>query len=195
MGLPAGRVVTGLEARVIADQWGTPVGPLTQAEWEARGLPPTQAGEIVVAGADVLTTPEFGATSPTKIEVGDKIWHRTGDAGYFDRQGRLWLLGRCAARLTPKADDPRPVLYPLMVEAAVHAFPEVKQAALVDHQGRRILLLELYALQAEAWRAAVVRALRWANLDEVRVLPRLPMDKRHNAKIDYPALRRLLARG
>jgi hypothetical protein len=35
-------------------------------------------------------------------------------------------------------------------------------------------------------------SLRWATLDEIRVLKRLPVDKRHNAQIDYPALNRLL---
>jgi olefin beta-lactone synthetase len=35
-------------------------------------------------------------------------------------------------------------------------------------------------------------ALAWANLDEVRVCRRIPVDKRHNAKIDYPSLYRML---
>jgi acyl-CoA synthetase (AMP-forming)/AMP-acid ligase II len=193
MGLPAGKPVENIEVRIIADRWGNALGPFTQAEWDAQPLEPTQAGEIVVTGPHVLTAAELGATTPNKIEVAGTIWHRTGDAGYFDQQGRLWLLGRCAARLAPKPDDARPVVYPLMVEAAVHAFPEVKQAAAVDHAGRRLLLLELYAPQDEAWRRNVVQSLRWANLDAVQVLPRLPVDKRHNAKIDYPALRKLLA--
>ena len=34
----------------------------------------------------------------TKITVGEHVWHRTGDAGYLDAQGRLWLLGRCSAK-------------------------------------------------------------------------------------------------
>lgn len=194
MGLPAGRPVDNIEVRIIGDRWGSPLGPLTQADWDALRLGPTQAGEIVVAGPHVLTAPELGAPMPNKITVEGTVWHRTGDAGYFDQQGRLWLLGRCAARLAPKPGDTRPVFYPLMVEAAAHAFPEVKQAAVVDHQGRRVLLLELYTPQDEAWRAGVAHALRWANLDAIRVLPRLPVDKRHDAKIDYPALRRLLTR-
>ena len=30
------------------------------------------------------------------------------------------------------------------------------------------------------------------HLDDIRVVNRLPMDKRHNAKIDYPALHAML---
>jgi olefin beta-lactone synthetase len=32
----------------------------------------------------------------------------------------------------------------------------------------------------------------WAQIDEVRCVSALPVDARHNAKIDYPALRRML---
>ena len=34
--------------------------------------------------------------------------------------------------------------------------------------------------------------LQWTNLDEIRVCKRIPVDKRHNAKIDYPALYEML---
>jgi hypothetical protein len=37
---------------------------------------------------------------------------------------------------------------------------------------------------------AVRRALAWANISEVRVWERVPVDERHNAKIDYPELMR-----
>jgi hypothetical protein len=34
--------------------------------------------------------------------------------------------------------------------------------------------------------------LLWSSVDKIRILGRLPVDKRHNAKIDYPTLQRLL---
>jgi hypothetical protein len=30
--------------------------------------------------------------------------------------------------------------------------------------------------------------LAWAQIERVLVLPRIPVDRRHNAKVDYPAL-------
>jgi hypothetical protein len=43
--------------------------------------------------------------------------------------------------------------------------------------------------------SAVAEAVRWAQVDEVRFVAALPVDKRHNAKIDYPALQRMLESG
>jgi hypothetical protein len=36
--------------------------------------------------------------------------------------------------------------------------------------------------------------LAWAHLAGVQIVDRVPVDTRHNAKVDYPALRELLAR-
>jgi olefin beta-lactone synthetase len=39
---------------------------------------------------------------------------------------------------------------------------------------------------------ALQRSLVWANIQEYRVLAAIPVDKRHNAKVDYPALSKTL---
>ena len=36
--------------------------------------------------------------------------------------------------------------------------------------------------------AAVSKALSWADLDDVRLLAEIPLDRRHNAKVDYQRL-------
>ena len=46
----------------------------------------------------------------------------------------------------------------------------------------------------ESVRRALERELGWALLDDIHLAKRLPVDKRHNAKIDYPALLRMLHR-
>jgi acyl-CoA synthetase (AMP-forming)/AMP-acid ligase II len=193
-GLLVGALVASVDVRVIPDRWGKPHGPYSAQEWAHLALPSTP-GEIVVTGPHVLTTTGPGEDSTlTKIDVGGQIWHRTGDAGYWDAQERLWLLGRCAARIdSVRPDGSSESLYPFAVEAAAHTFPAVKHAALVAQQGRRVLALELYAPQDAGWLGTLKETLAWAQIDEVRILPRMPVDKRHNAKIDYPALKRLLS--
>ncbi len=110
---------------------------------------PSATGEIVVRGPHVLTRVGPGEdASLTKIVIGEQIWHRTGDAGRWDAQGRLWLLGRCAARIDTQCQDGTVgTIYPFAVETAAHTFAAVKHAALIAHQERRILALELYTPQ------------------------------------------------
>jgi acyl-CoA synthetase (AMP-forming)/AMP-acid ligase II len=190
-GLLAGMPVPEIALRILPDRWGTPLGPYTPDEFERASLPVGQPGEIVVSGAHIGAGYVGGiGDAETKIRVGETIWHRTGDAGYLDAHGRLWLLGRCFARI----EDARGMVYPFAVEAAVSAQPAVRRSAMVAWRGQRLLLIEpaypLYDGELDTLR----QSLAWAHLDAVRVVPRIPVDRRHNAKVDYPALKKLLER-
>jgi acyl-CoA synthetase (AMP-forming)/AMP-acid ligase II len=188
-GLLAGLPVPSIRLRILRDHWGQPVGPWTAAAFAAACQPAEAPGEIVVSGEHVLPGYLYGhGDEETKFRVDGAVWHRTGDAGYLDDEGRLWLLGRCAARV----HDDRGELYPFAVETAVYQHPEVRRAALVAHRGRRVLAVECYAGVRPVEAGVLQQELGWARLDEVRLCERVPVDKRHNAKIDYPALLALL---
>lgn len=188
-GLLAGPPVESIHLKVIRDRWGAPLGSLTAAEFEAMSCEPEQTGEIVVSGPHVLTSYLHGhGNEETKFNVGNTTWHRTGDAGYLDLQGRLWLLGRCAARL----ENGRGALYPFAVECAASYQPELRRAALVAHRQKRILAAEFYNGPSPAVLTSLQNSLRWAAIDEIYPLKHIPVDKRHNAKVNYPALRSLL---
>jgi acyl-CoA synthetase (AMP-forming)/AMP-acid ligase II len=189
-GLLAGSPVQGLRLRIIPDRCGAPVHFSTAREFEAACLGPGGIGEIVVSGEHVLPGYLNGRGNwETKFTVGDVIWHRTGDAGYLDGYGRLWLLGRCMARIV----DGRGVLYPLSVESAACANRAVRRAACVSSEGRRILFVELERHATRHDLNGLHARLCWALLDDIKVLRRIPVDRRHNAKIDYPALRRMVS--
>lgn len=186
-GLLAGRPVPEISLRIVREQWGRPIAPLTAAEFAALSLASGEAGEIVVSGGHVLPGYLHGhGDEETKFRVDGTVWHRTGDAGWLDEAGCLWLLGRCSARVT----DARGTLWPFAVECAARQHPKIRRAALAGFDGRRILAIEP-AKPGEIFTTAAL-ALEWAQLDEIRTVPRIPMDKRHNAKVDYPALRALL---
>jgi olefin beta-lactone synthetase len=189
-GLLAGRPVSAIDVRVLPDRWGTALGPYAAPAFDRVSLPAGQTGEIVVAGPHVLPGYLDGAgDAETKICVADRVWHRTGDAGYFDDQQRLWLLGRCSARV----DDRRGTLYPFAVEAAASDVDGVRRSAFVMHQGQRTLVIE--AMPAAPVSPLSLRErLEWSYLDNVVVVDTIPVDKRHNAKVDYPALEAMLAR-
>jgi acyl-CoA synthetase (AMP-forming)/AMP-acid ligase II len=190
-GLLAGRPVDAISLRIIADRPGEPLGPFTPQAFDFLARGPSQPGEIVVSGAHVLPGYLGGiGNAEMKILVGDRVWHRTGDAGYLDARGRLWLLGRCQARIGEGPD----VLYPFAVECAALTVDGVERTALVEHDGQRLLVVEL-SRGASADTIAVLRQrLSFARLDEVIDVPMIPVDRRHNAKIDYGALRALLER-
>lgn len=191
-GLCSGIPVPEIELRIIADHWGAPLGPLTEMQFHALAVESGQAGEIVVSGDHVLRGYLGGiGDEETKIHVEGRIWHRTGDAGWIDSSGRVWLLGRCAEKLAtfPAAhglprDAPR---YPFAIECALREiFPNIRMAA-IDWEGQRTLAVgkrcgaeETEAINANAKDFGIARTI---------YLESLPLDRRHNAKIDYPALR------
>jgi acyl-CoA synthetase (AMP-forming)/AMP-acid ligase II len=188
-GLLAGRPEPCVAVRILRDRWGEPVGPFAAPEFEAACCAPGESGEIVVSGAHVLPGYLNGiGDAETKFRLDSMVWHRTGDSGYVDDAGRLWLLGRASAKIT----DGRGALYPFAVECAARQQPGIRRAALVLHAGKRILLLEpdSAAPSLDTLRAA----LAWADLDDLQVWREIPMDRRHNAKVDYPELKRRLAR-
>ncbi|WP_027891041.1 AMP-binding protein [Calidithermus chliarophilus] len=182
-GLVAGLPVPQVRLRVLPDRFGQPLPYACEAELLAGALPPGEPGEIVVSGGHVLEGYVGGvgdAETKWRDPATGTVWHRTGDAGYFDAQGRLWLLGRCSAR----AGD----LYPFAVEVAAQFFPGVERAALAGCGERRVLFVEWRGTPDEAGLAG---ALEWAGLHEVRSVARIPLDSRLATKVDYPKLREM----
>lgn len=136
--------------------------------------------EIVVAGDHVVR----GYLDPaddagTKLRRDGAIWHRTGDAGRLDADGRLWLLGRRSARAGR--------LYPFMVETAARGWPGVRQAALIPASDPPMLAISGDATRRALW------AARAAELGDLRIVAvaAIPLDRRHRSKVDYAALKRL----
>ncbi len=190
-GLLAGLPVAAIQLRILRDSWGRPVGPFDAEGFDSHCLSAGQPGEIVVNGGHVLPGYLHGqGDEETKFRVDGAVWHRTGDAGYLDDTGRVWLLGRCTARI----EDDRGILYPFAAETAVYQDARVRRAATIAHRGRRILAVTFYPSSVPVDLTALKTSLAWTQLDEIRVFPDLPVDKRHNAKIDYPSLLRMVDR-
>ena len=188
-GLLSGSPVAQIELRILADRWGQTLGPWTGAEFIRECLPAGAIGEIVVSGEHVLPGYLNGrGDTETKFSVDGRRWHRTGDAGRFDARGRLWLLGRCTARI----DDARGRLYPFAVECAAQEIKGVRRAALLAVEGKRWLVIEPVS-GSQPDHDGLSSIARSVGIDRTLTLDTIPVDARHNAKIDYPALRRRLA--
>ncbi len=188
-GLCAGEPVAEVALRIIGDHWGQPHAKLAPDEFDQLISPTGQPGEVVVTGDHVLSGYLGGlGDAETKIRVTNRVWHRTGDAGYLDEAGRLWLLGRCAAKL-PATDRQRPDLppgaldYPFAIESALRVrHPGLRMAAL-GWKGKRVLVTTIPGMEEEAAEFGIETVIR---------VEAIPMDRRHNAKVDYGALAKLL---
>jgi acyl-coenzyme A synthetase/AMP-(fatty) acid ligase len=137
--------------------------------------------EIIVTGPHV----NKGYLDPsqdrsTKLLADGEVWHRTGDGGRFDEDGRLWLLGRLDGRVGG--------LFPFAVEAAARTWPGVVGAALCGTQRGAMLAVEGDVRHFALWR---LKASHLGDLN-VAAVARIPLDRRHRSKVDYPALRAML---
>ena len=140
--------------------------------------------EILVSGQTVLEGYLGGiGDSENKIRDGEQVWHRTGDAGYFDNKGRLWLLGRVSQAIRDGAGE----LYPFCVECVLDARFGIR-GAVIEKDGARLLAIEQGAVSAEQ----VLEAIAPFKIARIVTVKKIPMDKRHGAKIDCEKLRGLI---
>ncbi|HUH05620.1 MAG TPA: AMP-binding protein [Kofleriaceae bacterium] len=180
------------------------VGPGGLAALE---VPHGEVGEVTVSGDHVNRHYYRNAAAERATKITDEhgvVWHRTGDAGYFDAHGRLWIVGRIGDMVRRGAA----VYHPAAVEATAQTLSFVRRAALI--QGRdggvvlvvqpiaadNVLAVMQHLLSTRASRTdAVVTALRNAGveIDRVEFARTLPLDPRHRAKLDYLAIRRQYA--
>lgn len=154
-----------------------------------------RGGEIVVSapwqslGYDGLwaTTDRARTVDRQGIE-----WHRTGDVGHLDEEGRLWVEGRMA-HVVASADGP---VTPVPLEAAAESATGRRCAVagvgprgceqvvvVVEHEGKA-------GLAAVGLEGTVREALAPQALAAVLTVPSFPVDIRHNSKIDRTRLGR-----
>jgi olefin beta-lactone synthetase len=195
-GLCTGQPISEIDLKIISDLWGQPLGPLTDQALATLEVEPGQIGEIIVSGSHVLPGYLDGiGDDVSKIHSTTKIWHRTGDAGWMDPAGRLWLVGRCAEKLAPTRTQlslPESALqYSFAIECSLREFfPNVRLAAL-NSNGKRLLVVETGS--GSTINDGICSRSLALGMDEVVEIKAIPMDRRHQAKIDYPALRVLLS--
>lgn len=191
-GLCVGIPVPGIRLRVIRCHDG-PI-ELDDRGWSAWELPRGEAGEIVVAGEHVLGAylDSPAETARHKIRDGEVVWHRTGDGGVMDADGRLWLLGRVEGRVR-RGDG---VLWSTPVELQALRVEGVRHASLLAAAGATGRERAVLCVESDREPSRLEQVIRGLLLDvspdEVRVVRRIPRDSRHASKTDTAALRNLL---
>ena len=181
-GVCVGRAVDGCNVKVVSIDGGI------------SELPIGVTGEIAVSapwmslGYNRLWLTQQNA----RFESDGFTWHRTGDVGHIDGDGNLWIEGR-VVHMIHTADG---AITPVPIEVACEKISGVKRAAAVGigDKGVQQLVMVLETDQAkedpapDQLAAQVREAL--AGLDVVAIweTKKLPVDIRHNSKIDRTAL-------
>ncbi len=102
--------------------------PVAGVQAEARGpdgtpVPAGEVGEIWVRGPNVMLG-YWNRPEATAAALRDG-WYRTGDAGYADEDGYLYLVDRLKDMIITGGEN----VYSIEVEAALTAHPAVREAA------------------------------------------------------------------
>jgi len=134
------------------------------------------------------------ATKENKLLAPDgEVWHRTGDTGYFDEQGRIWLTGR--SKDVVIMGDKRVQPYP--IEKQVMDIPGIERAALVNApKVKSPILVVSFREQIEISniRQQIDEQVKKLGLEgiEIKFIDKIPVDGRHNSKTDRNLLRKQL---
>lgn len=180
-GTCVGKPVGGIEVAII----GISDAPI--AAWDdALRVPDGQIGEIAVRGPIVSQgysdRPDHDAVGKIPDPRGG-VWHRMGDLGRFDAQGRIWFQGRKAHRVATADGE----LYTIPCEAIFNQHPDVRRSALVGVGGRPVVCVELLAGKPRppvaALQALAAAHPHTAGIRDFLFHPSFPVDIRHNAKI------------
>ncbi|NLM16723.1 MAG: AMP-binding protein [Candidatus Riflebacteria bacterium] len=164
-------------------------------------LPEGEIGEITVKGSVVspgyFKRPEQDTLA--KIKDGDGFWHRMGDVGKLDSQGRIWFCGRKNQRVVAKDK----VYFTIPCERIYNKHPKVFRTALVG-MGKRgeqtpVIFCELEKNAQDINPEALIKELmelgskheHTKDIKHFLLHPSFPVDIRHNAKINREKLAEL----
>ena len=187
-GVCVGKPVAGLDVRIIK------ITDDIISTWDkSLALSANQIGEICVKGPQVTQSyfNRDSATSLAKIQASDGFYHRMGDIGYIDDDGRIWFCGRKSQRVITEAET----LYTICCEGVFNKHESVFRTALVGanltNKITPVICVELESDQKRVDKKQLTKALlelarshsMTKNIKHILFHSGFPVDIRHNAKI------------
>lgn len=123
-------------------------------------------GEIQIKNINIFSG-YYKDSMATKGAFTDDGWFKTGDLGYIDEEGNLFVTGRCKDMLLTSNGEN---VYPAEIEETMNAFPYVKESILVQRDEKLYAIVvpdrekvEADGLTAEALNKKIDEAVREAS--------------------------------
>jgi long-chain acyl-CoA synthetase len=115
---------------------GKPIWGTQTQVWDDQGRPlppgPEHVGEIVTRGMHVMKGYWHHPEATADVFTGD--WLHTGDLGYFDEDGFLFIVSRKKELIIRGGYN----VYPSEIENVLHAHPAIAEAAVVGVPDERL---------------------------------------------------------
>ena len=157
-----------------------------------------QTSELLVsapwmsAGYDSLWLTQHNARPVVNTDGLSVTWHRTGDVGHIDSEGNVWIEGR----LVHVIHTSRGPIAPVPLEIAIEALPNIVRVAAVGvgpvDVEQIVIVVETINSSDGPADAGLTHAVRAAlaplTIASVWTTKKLPVDIRHNSKIDRAAV-------
>lgn len=189
-GICVGYPLKGIEIRIISI-----TDDLIKSTGEMVIQPENMVGEITISGPNVTEAYWADEEANKMAKVFEKssntTWHRMGDLGRIDREGRLWFYGRKSHRVQTKEKT----YFTIPVEAVFNRHPEVSRTALVGVKRRKgsdiVPVICIEPLKNKKRRIYLQEELRslaseqsmTGDIKYFLFHRKFPVDPRHNAKI------------
>lgn len=161
----AGRAMPGIEIKII--------------DKDGNSLPPETVGEVATRSTSNMAG-YWKNEAATHETIDAEGWLRTGDAGYLDEDGYLYIHDRVKDMIISGAEN----IYPAEVESAIFGHPSVSDVAVIgvpdDRWGEAVKAIVVLKPGTEASEADLLRYARERiaafkvpkSVDFVDVLPR-----------------------
>ncbi len=185
-GVCVGKALPNITIEIMA-----PVNQAMPDKSEAVILKANDIGEIIVSGPIVTQAYDHNdsETWHAKMYNDEQLWHRMGDMGYLDDDGRLWFCGRKGHRILTRNGE----LNTICCEGVFNIHNDVRRTALVGvgDAGSEIPVLCVECRSEDTDHDMIRKDLLaiaashdlTAGIQIVLFHPAFPVDIRHNAKI------------